>query len=92
MSATSCIAASRYLGPEVTLHAYKTHLPYLERSRSPLGRMLADALAGLVATVRNDAAASAELGGRALAIGLGSGDDDAHSVTPGRRNWRRRGA
>lgn len=67
LSATSCLAAARYLGPEVTLHAYKAQLPYLERGRSALGRMLADALSGLVATVRGDAQASAEFGGRALA-------------------------
>ena len=92
MSATSCIAASRYLGPEVTLHAYKTHLPYLERSRSPLSRMLADALAGLVATVRNDTAVSAEAGGRALeaaeALGhwglvMGILSDYAHQILRG---------
>ncbi|MGE0325557.1 MAG: sigma 54-interacting transcriptional regulator [Polyangiaceae bacterium] len=66
MCATSCIAAARYLGPEVTLHAYAAHLEHLEQARSPLARMLADALAGLVATVRGDLETSARLGGRAL--------------------------
>jgi Transposase DNA-binding len=44
-----------YLGPEVTLHVYKTHIEHLEQARSPLTRMQADALAGPVATVQGDA-------------------------------------
>jgi hypothetical protein len=73
MCATSCVAAVRYLGPQVTLHAYGEHLKYLERARSPLSKMLADALAGLAATARGDVEASAQLGARALEAAEGMG-------------------
>ncbi len=73
MSATSCLAAVRYLGPAVTLHAYEEQLEYLEHARSPLSKMLADALAGLAATTRGDVEASAQLGTRALEAAEGMG-------------------
>ncbi len=66
LSATSCIAASRFLGPDVTLHAHQSYASSLERASSPLARMLADGLAGLVATVKGDTVGSTEAGGRAL--------------------------
>jgi tetratricopeptide (TPR) repeat protein len=65
-AATSSVAAARFLGPDEALHAYEMQLPNLARAASPLGLLLADALAGLVATLRNDAQASALHGGRAL--------------------------
>ncbi|HYQ16659.1 MAG TPA: hypothetical protein VEQ58_12900, partial [Polyangiaceae bacterium] len=67
MAAICAITGARFLGPDVTLHVYQTYQAHLQRGSSALARLLADGVAGLVATIGEDRAGGARYGSRALA-------------------------
>jgi transcriptional regulator with AAA-type ATPase domain len=62
----SRLAATRFLGADVTLSVYRRFRHRLDRAASPLAITLAEGVHAVVATDRNDAAAAAAHGNRCL--------------------------
>jgi predicted ATP-dependent protease len=63
----SRLAATRFLGSDVTLHVYQTYGHHLQRAGSSLATMLADGVHAVVATDRNDVATATRHGARCWA-------------------------